>query len=577
MNFIVGDSLTDIDFNRQIDIISSEFKNEIIELFEIRKSYLANPYNPRLLHDVSSIKHKIRTRLIDEQNLFDDSLFYPLEFFFCFFSPDGTPLKPELRGFDGIISNPPWEAIKPIKKEFAELGKLEMDILHFKGWFDKKLQSDNEFKAKWGEYTHFYEKYSEFLYEKYSRQSSGDPNYYKFFIERDFQLIKICGYFCLLVPSGFQTDEGGNKLREFVITNNTLLELSSFENRGYQTEIKKSKTKLFPDVDNRFKFSIIFAQKNESKDYSFLAKFYLLDPLQLIDDGFMKYDMNKIRKFSPENLSIMEFRSEMDYQLCLKILGKNPFFKNSSFRLRRELDMTNDSDLFHRFKDISKHGSKNSCRLYEGKMIHQFCSSFAMPRFFVFEEEARSLLVRKVIHRIKKGVESAESAMINNIIPDDLPMDYQSYRLVYRAIGRSTDERSLICSIVPKNVFIGHSMNYVVNYEYEMKHNEIVTKKKPYSELIYLMSLLNSLTLNYYIRNKISANLTMNFIYELPLAIAREKDKKRIIELGLSLLIRKSKKEDYKDLKNELNVEIDNRKLEEIRAELEIIIAKKFI
>lgn len=578
MNFLCGDSLTDFDFEAQQDIISTEFKNELIRMFQIRNYYLKDPYKPEVISEVIEIKKKIRHRLEQEHNGFKDSLYYPLEFFFAFFDKNGNKLPVEKSGFDGIISNPPWEAIKPVKKEFAKLGKYDMDILHFKKWFKDKLENDPDFKNGWNKYVSYYEQYTEYLYGKYERQSSGDPNYYKFFIERDFQLIKDNAYFCLLVPSGFQTDEGSNKLRELLIENYHLLELSSFENRGYFKEEEKYKVKLFPDVDNRFKFSIVFAKKENlnGEKHHFKAKFYMHHPDELKDENHIDYDIHKIRQFSPENLSIMEFRSERDYELCLKIKDEHKLFRDNDFRLRREFDMTNDSSLFHSFEDLKKHKGEPFLRLYEGKMIHQFTSSFANPRYFLKEEEARPVLLRKVIHRIKSQHNLSKAEIENLIIPEDLLLDYQTYRLVYRAIGRSTDERSLISSIVPKNVYIGNSLIHNVNLSYFINQRDIKYKSITDDVSILTMSLLNSLTLNYYIRNKISANLNMFFIYELPIAEADEETKEKIVQLGFSLLYRKSNKSDFEDLKKELNIEIDKREnLAEIRAELEIIIARK--
>ncbi len=89
------------------------------------------------------------------------------------------------------------------------------------------------------------------------------------------------------------------------------------------------------------------------------------------------------------------------------------------------------------------------------------------------------------------------------------------------------------------------------------------------------MSLMNSLTLNYYLRNKISANLNMFYIYELPIAETNKKIKEEIIQKGFTLLYRKSNKKQYNDLKKELNVEVDESKdLAELRAELEVLIAR---
>mgnify|MGYP000856982270 CR=1 FL=1 len=154
-------------------------------------------------------------------------------------------------------------------------------------------------------------------------------------------------------------------------------------------------------------------------------------------------------------------------------------------------------------------------------------------------------------------------------------MDYQTYRFVYRAIASSTNERTLISSIVPPKTFIGHSMNFIVNLMYAIEDNKVTARIVSNQDLIFILSIFNSLTLNYYVRNKVSANLTMNFIYELPIADTSEDIKTRIIELGFNLLYKKSNKPDFEDLKNELNIKkVINKDENEIRAELEIIIAK---
>jgi len=572
LNFICGDSLCDIDSDKQIEIISSQFKQDIVRLHQIRNEYLKNPYQPEIIEEVLEIRKKIRTRLKQEILLIDKPLFFCLEYFYCFFDETGEPLSASERGFSGVISNPPWEAIKPVKKEFAKQGKYDMDILHFKKWFDEKLKEDEEFCQRWQDYAKFYEDYTAFLYGKYERQSSGDPNYYKFFMERDFQIIRQNGLFCLLVPSGFQTDEGSNRLRELILDIYHLIEISSFENKGYYHESEKYKIKLFPEVDNRFKFSIVFAQKMKQEDvYSFNAKFYLHNPEDLKTDTFISYDIDKIKMFSTENLSMMEFRTNKDYELCAAIINDHKLFNEYGFQLRTEFHMTNDSKLFNALKK----DKKGFYKLYEGKMIHQFNSAFAIHRYFIKESDAREKLLNKTIYRIRKEHRLTDEEFKKVKIPDNLVLDYQTYRLVYRTVGSSTNERTLISSIVPKNVFIGHSMNHGVNISYAIENNSLKANIINYDELLFIMAIFNSLVLNYYIRNKVSANLTMNFIYELPIAEASDIDKQRIVESGFNLLYRKSNRDDYEDLKNELNIEIDeSRDLAEMRAELEIIIAK---
>jgi len=577
MNFICGDSLADIDFNQQVQIISDEFREEIIRLHQIRNQYLKEVYHPEIIEEGLEIKKKIRARLAEQMKVASslrlepkNPLFFSLEYFFCFFDEKGNPLDVAERGFSGVISNPPWEAIKPVKKEFAKLGKYEMDILSFNKWFSEQLKNDDEFKVKWQDYTKFYEDYTSFLYGKYSYQSTGDPNFYKFFMERDFQLIHEKGFYCLLVPSGFQTDEGSNKLRKLLIETYSLIELSSFENRGYYDESEKHKIKLFQDVHPQFKFSIIFAQKVKSEDrYSFNAKFYLHDPKDLQGENSIRYDIEKIKKFSPENLCIMEFRQKKDYELCSKILQNKKMLSDTEIYFRREFEVSSNSAY------LMPYTSKNNgLTLIEGKNIHQFNSNYSISKYKI-KDTYENIVITKEINKIAKEFQIDKKKLHDDFFNKKYLTEKDCYRLIYRRVGRSTDERTLIASISKKDSIIADSLNYVPSLIYKMENDILTQHVISYAEIIFFISLLNSLVLNYYIRNKVSANLSIFFIYELPIAEATAQDKKRIIELGFNLLYLKSNHEDFEDLKNSLNIKIDeSKKIEEMRAELEVIIAK---
>ena len=461
-NFHQADSLYDLPLQVQIDEISKYFKNEIVALHTLRKQYLDNPTHPELVEKIFNFEYPVRHHL----EKLDESIKNPslicLKFFYIFFDESGDPLPEDQQGFSGIISNPPWEAIKPVKKEFAHLGKMEIDVLDFESWFSKKLSEDEDFKKNWDEYVEKYKLYSDYLKKYYIYQDAGDFNYYKFFIERDLQLIRNKGVLDVLIPSGIQTDKGCSELRKFLIEENKLEELYSFENRGfYEKPGDQNKVKIFPDVDNRYKFTVTLCQKTKQEnDYSFKAKFYLHDPNDLYNGNTFVIDKEMIVRFSPENLSIMEFKSMKDYELCRKLRNDKKLFGESGYKLRSEFHMTNDSHLFH--PEASKPG--DAIELFEGKMIHQFNSNYGKCRYWINEKEARDELFETEIFRIRQETGLDKNRIEEVIAEKKLLLDYDLYRFAYRAIGRSTDERSLICSIVPKKVFLGNSLNYLVKH-----------------------------------------------------------------------------------------------------------------
>lgn len=589
LNFIKGDSLTDFEFENQVDILVKEFKNELTKLFEIRKEYIKDPYAPEIIEEAVNIKERIRKRLLEDTQ-FKHSLFFPLEFFFCFFKDDATPLPKDQWGFDGVISNPPWEELYPVKKEFAFqnkiiasdlTGKYKLNMKKFEAQFNIALQNSEENSRLWEEYQDYYKAMSILISQKYKYSVMKPPsslamrthlNLFKVFMERNISIIKSNGFFANLVPSSFQTDEGGYGLRRMLIYENTLKELVSFENRGYfDIEMQKNR-KLFPEVDSRFKFSIVIAHKKKSDKYNFKSKFYLRDPDDLNNDNFIEYNQEKIEEFSPKTLSIMEFSKDMDYILCQKIRSGKNFFGELGYVLRREFNLTDDKEILKTKRD------DDDILVFEGKMIHQFCSAFNTPRYFINCKVGYDNLLGKEIKRIKSLYKDIADVIDieKNFHSSKFLLDYQTYRFGYRVIASSTNERTLISTILPKNKFSVYSIFYLVNHYYEEKNGQILQRKLGSDDSVFIMSIFNSLTLNYYIRNKISANLTMNFIYELPIASSDTEIRRRIIELGFNLLYKKSNPEDYEDLRTELALKIDERNdLALIRAELEVIVAKK--
>jgi len=572
MNFVSGDSLYDMDWKEEISLLQSEFKSEIIQLHKIRNSYLENPFHPEYLELTKSIKDKVKQELLKKLEPISKPLFYPLEYFYCFFDAKGDALDDSEIGFSGVISNPPWEAIKPFKKEFAGIGKFSIEKSEFEDWFNNKIEKEEDFKESWEKYQEFYNRYKAILRSKYSHQGHGDLNYYKVFLERDFELLKINGHLNILIPSGIQTDEGSTDLRKLLIEKNTLSEIFSFENRGYLDEDTGKKVKLFPDVHPQFKFSLISAKKEKRiSDYSFHGKFYLSDPNELYETLPIIYNKEILEKFSPENLAIMEFHSKIDYELCLKIRSNHLLFKESGLQFKREFHMTDDSSLFFKVK------GKKRIPLYEGKMIHQFNPNFESPSHFVDPTECKKGLINRDYNKIASLLKIDNENGKKYFQKNKFLMEYETYRLVYRAIGRSTDERTLISTLIPKNHFTVNSINYLINIEYSKESDQVKQKILDCSELLYYCALLNSLTLNFYIRNKVSANLNMFFIYELPFPKVENKNiKSKVTELSYRLIHHNDVNKEFADLGKEIGIEIKDT-IDPIhdRATLEVVIARE--
>ena len=497
LNFLCADSLVDVDLAKQTAWLAEHRRAEIARLHELRDRYVAKPSDHTPLQEALKLRAELRQAMAEqfkEENLPCPPLLAALNFFPCYLAADGTPLPAAAQGFDGNIGNPPWGNAKPVRKEFAQrnykdvpgLGKYAMDATEFEAWFARKLKEDADCRTRWEQYETEFAAYKEYVGRKFQHQGTGDWNYFKLFLENNLTLLRRGGRLAILVPSGIQTDEGCAALRKLLTTEHTLLEITSFENKGYTAKVNggEKHVKIFPDVHPQYKFGFLKIIKGVRTpvDHAFDARFYLHDPAE-ISNLPVRYSVKRMRQFSPENLSLMEFRSERDYELCAKIRAEHPLLGDLGYQFRREFHVTEDSHFFHKRRAESL--KAGNLPLFEGKMIFQFDSGYAPGTYYVVEKEVREELLRKEIFRLGQFVrESGSEVLEGEPLPESkedledrlrqifkakkFKLQYEVGRLAYRKIGRSTNERTLIATLIAPRVCLAESMNYLTPFTYRL-------------------------------------------------------------------------------------------------------------
>ncbi|MBD2150179.1 ATP-binding protein [Pseudanabaena sp. FACHB-1277] len=410
----------------------------------------------------------------------------------------------ERGGFDAIIANPPWEIFKPQAKEFfahhSELvTKNKMDIKTFEKE-QKKLLESPDVAIAWLEYQSKFPYVSSYFRsaEDYKNQISivngkkagTDINLYKLFLERCYHLLRKGGECGIVIPSGIYTDLGTKQLREMLFSETEITGLFCFENRKA----------IFEGVDSRFKFIILTFEKG-SKTESFPTRFMRHDVTELAnfptpDD--IRLDIPLIRKLSPDSLSIMEFKGEIEYQIMNKI-AKHPTFDadNSLYKnLKFSREIAPDLDREY----IKDEPAKNLLPLLEGKMIHQFNAYFNPEvRFWMSEKDARKTILGKNADIGQK-------------------LDYQVYRLGFRKIARNTDIRTMISTVIPPKLCIENlqTVNMV-----DAK-GDLITS---YAEILILCSIWNSFVYDFLLRMKVTANINFFFVYNTQVPRLQKGDK----------------------------------------------------
>ena len=401
-------------------------------------------------------------------------------------------------GFDGILTNPPWETFKPQSKEFFDdysdlVSKNKMTIKEFEKE-QAKLLKDPQIREAWLQFLSRFPHVS--LYIRKSAQfknqisvvngkkAGTDINLYKLFIEQCFNLLRDSGSCGVLVPTSIYSDLGAKQLRQMLFAQSTVFQIFGLSNERF----------VFEGVDHRFKFAILSFAKGGTTD-SFRAAFRL-HPFEAVRPEHLErfihdptehitIPLSLVRRLSPDSLSVPEFRMPMDMLVAEK-MAKYPFLAERrpngwNFVLRNEFHMTNDSHLF-KTKDAS-----TRLPLFTGRMFNQFCLTAERSGYWIDESDGRRSLLGK--H------------------PDTgQRLDYQGYRWVHRRIASSTNERTLITAITPPNVFT--EVNSTVLSPSESSISS--------AEMLYLTAVTNSFCLDWFIRARVSTTLNMFYLYQLP-------------------------------------------------------------
>ncbi|MGI8668651.1 MAG: Eco57I restriction-modification methylase domain-containing protein, partial [Aridibacter sp.] len=460
-------------------------------------------------------------------------------------------------GFDAIITNPPWEVFQTDEKEFFQefvpnIQKNKIRIEDWKKQFADFMKEDN-LREHWLKYSSSFLHVSKFFKTspQYKNQISiingkntgSKINLYNLFIEQSHSLLRKNGRCGIIVQGGIYSDLGSTRLREMLFSENRIDKLFGLSNERF----------IFENVDHRQTFCIlVFAKGGMTEDFD--ASFRI-NPREAVSKDSLehflkspkehiKVSFDLIKKLSPNSFSVMEFKNELDIQIAEKT-AKFPLLSEKidgkwSFKLSQDFNMTIHSYLF------KTSDNKDNLPLYEGRMIHQFLSNYSKPRYWVDEKEGRKVLI---------GRESENQQLL----------DYQKYKFAYRAIARNTDSRTLIGTVLPPNVFCGNSISFALPTQ-----NSKVT--------LLICGLLNSLSVDFALRQQVSANLNMFYLYQLPVPRLTERDEEfmPIVERTAKLICTTPK---FDDLAKEVglgshkNGVTDETERQNLRAELDALVA----
>jgi hypothetical protein len=405
-------------------------------------------------------------------------------------------------GFDCLLGNPPWERIKLQEKEFFAARSEAIATAPNKAARERLIQAlraadaseaDRALVREFELAKREAEGSGEFIRGsgRFALTAVGDLNTYALFAEHFLNLIGPDGRAGLIVPTGIATDNSTKAYFDHVATKGKLISLISF------FEIRK----WFPGTDDRNPFCLLTL--GDGADACLLA--FSVKSISELADHRRSFSLGPqdFTLLNPNTRTCPVFRSQMDAELTKKIYSRVPVLIDEAMgdqgnpwgiKFLRMFDMANDSHLF--FVDPGS----NRLPLYEAKLIHHYDHRWATyeadgsSRDVTLEEKRDPGFAVNPRYWVNRT--EVEARLITQA------WDRQ-WLMGWRNIARTSDERTLIATVVPVSG-LGHS------------GTAFLANQSP-TEMASLLALLGTIPFDFCVRQKVGGtNMTHNYVKQFP-------------------------------------------------------------
>jgi len=380
-------------------------------------------------------------------------------------------------GFDVVLGNPPWERVKIQEQEFFA-SRNEAIAGAANAAARKKLiavlpKTDEGLWKAWCEASREAEGQSHFLRqsERYPLCGKGDINTYAIFAEHNRTILTSHGRAGFIVPPGLATDETTKGYFQDLVAKSALIALHEFENEEF----------LFPGIDHRVRFIVITVtharESVEGADLSFANR-----NAQALADRSHHFSLSPsdFEVLNPNTRTCPTFRSRRDADLNLAMHRRAGVFDSdrlgkadSGWRVEvctKLFDMADDSASFRRRPELEGAGliregnrfrseSETFLPLCEAKMVHHFDHRFGTYEGQTPSQENQGKLPEFGLedhanpHRLSMPFYWVAASEVERRLAERWE---RGWVLGWRDICRSTDQRTVIASLIPR-MAIGHT------------------------------------------------------------------------------------------------------------------------
>ena len=447
-------------------------------------------------------------------------------------------------GFDVLLGNPPWDRLKPLRDDFFskydEVFRTRMP--EDKDEVQEELLEDLEIEEAWKEYQQEMNMRGEYYshapdYELQSPKVGGtttttENDLSALFFERVFKLAKDETYVAQVLPGVIFNGASAKDLRMHLLDSTDLKALPIITNRS-----------IFEAVHNQFVFGIpVFKGSGTTDNVYGGYRDGELSLLKNLDSEGMRISRKVLEQYSPEARIFPYLENEQEVRVLEKIFDHPPISKqkDESWHAQpyRELDRTNDRDRFVESESEGDYPVLGGSNIYQFAHDPKHVENLEEVKLWSVEEKkdpdksAKRRIREKNYRKLKRGLYDAfdgtgsQKGFVNKMLnqhrgedlsEDDVLVDCTEYRIVYRDIARSNDERTMIASVIPSGVVCHNTLHTIRPYQVNPSESDLTENplhnvyERIFSdrELFSALGLLNSISFDFLMRTKTDTHIVM--------------------------------------------------------------------
>jgi len=452
-------------------------------------------------------------------------------------------------GFDVITGNPPWDQLRPSRDDFfsrhderfrtrtsSEKEKMQSKLLNeqsiAKGWEDH--QENMRVRAKYFNESPSYNLQNPTVA---GRGIASENELSSLFLERIFSVAKDGARVAQVLPGIIFTGASAKDLRMKLLDESSVDTIIGFENHG-----------IFDQIHNQYRFGTTVFEIGGSTDT--LQGMFLQRNVGILEDiGIHTVEITKrtLDQFSPEarifpSITNQDQADVLDSILAHPSLAEEINDKWVARPLREELHSARDTDRFF------ENSSEGDYPVYGGGNVYQYLYdsskfvSLEPPKYYsvnedrnpersakrrIREKRFNSGDLKKAIYNEFGGQETSESqkGFVNSLLEEnrgyplnihDIRLDCTSCRIAYRDIARSSDERTMIATVLPAGIVCEDTLQSIRPHQIEVEQENLTedTLRGAYRrsftdrEMFSVTGLLNSLPFDFLMSMKIETHIS---------------------------------------------------------------------